>query len=165
MDLTARVGRVGKSLSYSLEGEAAFVTGDTTLGPTVDYPVHRIRQAGAVARATIRRSYFGGVVDFLFASGDANPDDGNQTAFKANPKLKTGLLLYRQVLAAQTGRAALTAGNPNLVGVPSPGLERVPTRGSFTNTCIRGCTSGRPTASKPTAGRCSRGAPRRSPIL
>lgn len=134
VDFTARYGRAGRTMSYSLEGEAAFVTGDTTLGPTVDFPVHKIRQYGAVARATLRRSYVGGALDFVFASGDANPDDGSQTAFKADPNFETGLLLYRQVLAAQTGRAAITAGDPNLVGVPSPGLERVPTRGSLTNT-------------------------------
>ncbi len=134
VDLTARYAGVLPWISYSLEGEIAFVGGDTTLGPTPEFPRHKLRQIGGAARLSVRRNHVGGVVDFLFASGDASPDDGEQTAFKADPNFETGLLLYRQVLAAQTGRGSITAANPDLVGVPSPGLERVPTRGSPTNT-------------------------------
>jgi hypothetical protein len=95
--------------------------------------VHRLRQIGGAVRAAARGRHGGAVLDMLFASGDGNPDDDLQTTFKADPNFETGLLLYRQVLAAQTGRAPITAGDPDLVGVPSPGLERVPTRGSPTN--------------------------------
>ncbi len=134
VDLTARYAGVFPWISYSLEGELAFIGGDTTLAPTTEFPRHKLRQIGGAARLSLRRSHVGGVLDFLFASGDGNPDDGEQSAFKADPNYETGLLLYRQVLAAQTGRAAITAANPDLVGVPSPGLERVPTRGAPTNT-------------------------------
>ena len=134
VDLTARYAGVLPWVSYSLEGEAAFVNGETTLGPTTEHPRHKVRQAAAAARFSVRRSYVGGVVDFLYASGDGNADDGSTTAFKADPNYEMGLLLFKQVIAAQTGRGAVTAANPDLVGVPAPGLERVPTRGSVTNT-------------------------------
>ena len=135
VDLTARYGwmRPPWVMSYSIEGEVAFVTGETTLAPTADFPVHRLRQVGAVVRAAARGNHAGGVLDFLYLSGDGNPDDEVQSAFKADPNFETGLLLYRHVLAAQTGRGAVTAANPELVGVPAEGLERVPTRGSPTN--------------------------------
>jgi hypothetical protein len=132
-DVTARYAGVLPSFSYSIESEFAFVVGETTLGPTPEVPVHRVRQVGGVVRGTLRRSHMGGVLDVIVASGDNNPDDALQGAFKADPNFETGLLLYRQVLAAQSGRAPVTASNPDLVGVPSPGLERVPTRGSLTN--------------------------------
>ena len=45
-----------------------------------------------------------------------------------------GMLLYRQVLSAQTGRGVATASDPELVGYPSAGIERFATRGSITNT-------------------------------
>ncbi len=134
VDLTARYGRVIGPVSLSIEGEAAIVTGETTIGPTPEHPAHDVRQLGLAARAAARGRHLGGVIDLLYASGDGNPDDGEQSAFRPDPSYEMGLLLYRQVLAAQTGRATVTAGDPALVGVPSPGLERVPTRGSATST-------------------------------
>lgn len=134
IDLTARYGRIRPNVSYSVEGEFAFITGQTTLSPTPDFPVHRLRQVGAAVRAAARWRYAGGVLDLLFASGDGSPDDDLQTAFKADPNFETGLLLFRHVLAAQTGRSAVTAANPELVGVPADDLDRLPTRGSPTNT-------------------------------
>lgn len=134
VDLTARYAGAVPAFQYTFESEVAFVVGETTLGPTAEFPVHRLRQIGGAARGSVRRRNVGGVLDILFATGDGKPDDGMQTAFKADPNFETGLLLYRQVIAAQTGRATVTAANPDLVGVPSQGLERVPTRGAPTNT-------------------------------
>ncbi|MEZ4312634.1 MAG: hypothetical protein R3F14_31810 [Polyangiaceae bacterium] len=134
VDLAARYARIVGNVNIALEGELAVVTGDTTLAPTPEFPVHRLRQIGGVLRASARGHHTGGVLDFLYLSGDGNPDDGVQSAFKADPNFETGLLLYRHILAAQTGRSSITAANLDLVGVPSEGLERLPTRGSPTNT-------------------------------
>lgn len=134
VDIAARYSRVLSTVSLSLEGELAIVAGDTTLAPTPELPKHDVLQIGAALRAAARFQSAGGVVDFLYASGDGSPDDRTQTAFKADPNYEMGMLLYRHVLAAQTGRGAVTAADLGLVGVPSPGLERVPTRGSPTNT-------------------------------
>ena len=69
----------------------------------------------------------------LFASGDQNLSDASQNGFKVNSHYEMGLLLFHEVLAAQTGRATSTAGNSQLVGKLPTGLARFPTRGSITN--------------------------------
>ncbi|HRI68227.1 MAG TPA: hypothetical protein PK156_28550 [Polyangium sp.] len=133
-DLTARHENVGPHYTISVEAEAAIVYGLTTVAATPEIPVQDILQFGTIVRGAVRTHHGGAVLDVLYASGDNNPYDKKQTAFRADPNLETGLLLYRYVLAAQTGRATATAGDPNLVGVASQGLERIPTRGSPTNT-------------------------------
>lgn len=130
--------RTGKKLGWygevSLAGEAAVIHGSTTLGPTVDFPKHDILQVGATVQARLDRQTYGLALDFLYASGDENFDDGEQNAFKVDPNYEFGLLLYRVVLAAQTGRAVVTAADPTLVGRPVPDLDRIPTRGAPSNT-------------------------------
>lgn len=134
IDFTARHESIGQYLTFSIEGEAALITGQTTVGATPEIPEQDILQFGAIVRAAMRARYGGTVLDVLYASGDNNPDDNKQTGFRADPNMEMGLLLYRYVIAAQTGRATATAGDPNLVGIPSRGLERIPTRGAPTNT-------------------------------
>ncbi len=114
--------------------EGALIRGSATLAPTIDHARHDVLQLGAAARAGVDFGRLGGIIDFLYASGDRNPDDGAQHAFRADPNYPTGLLLFRQVLAAHTGRAVATAGDPTLVGEAPPDLERFATRGSATNT-------------------------------
>ncbi|HHH26982.1 MAG TPA: hypothetical protein ENK57_01350 [Polyangiaceae bacterium] len=120
--------------SLEMESEAAFVIGDTELAPSVDFPVHEVRQLGVAARINAGVPWLGGVLDVLYASGDQNLDDDQQNAFRADPNFELGLLLFRQVLASQSARSQFTAGDPSLVGVPNENLERLPTRGSVTNT-------------------------------
>lgn len=134
IDLTARHEHVGRQFTFSVEGEAAIVFGTTTIAATPEIPVQDILQFGTIVRAAMRTRHGGAVVDVLYASGDNNPYDDKQTAFRADPNMEMGLLLYRYVLAAQTGRATATAGDPNLVGVAPQGLEHIPTRGAPTNT-------------------------------
>ncbi|MBK8254689.1 MAG: hypothetical protein IPK82_18760 [Polyangiaceae bacterium] len=136
VDFTARYSRVMPGYVVSMEGELAVVTGDTTLAPTPEFPVHKLRQIGAALRTTLRTHYFGGVIDLLYFSGDGNPDDQVQSAFKADPNFETGLLLFRYVMAAQTGRSAVTAANLELVGEPAQDLDRLPTRGSPSNAFV-----------------------------
>ena len=122
------------SAVYRVDGEAVFIWGETSLGPNTDFPVHTVRQLGAAVRASASFGNVGAVLDFLFASGDNNPDDEFQTAFKADQNYEMGLLLYRYVNAAQSGRSAVVAFDPDLSGYPSEDLDRIPTRGSVSNT-------------------------------
>ncbi|HVM94919.1 MAG TPA: hypothetical protein VMT89_00965, partial [Candidatus Acidoferrales bacterium] len=119
---------------FTLAAEGAIVTGSTTLGPTPDFHKHNLLQIGAVLRMSLDRGNHGGVFDFMFASGDENFDDKDQNAFKIDPNYEFGLLLFRQVMAAQTGRATVTASDPTLIGKPVPDLDRIPTGGSPSNT-------------------------------
>jgi len=123
--------QVGK---LSLAGEIAVVSGDTSFGPTPELPKHDILQIGVVVRAALDRGNHGFVTDLLIASGDQNFDDDEQNAFRMDPNFEVGLLLFRHVLAAQTGRAPVTAGDLGIVGRPVADLDRVPTGGSVANT-------------------------------
>lgn len=125
---------VGQKASLALEFETAFLLGGTDLAASPEHPEQPIRQLGVAARATFDAGKAGAVLDVTFASGDQNPDDGLQNAFKADPNYEMGLFLYRHVLSAQSGRSYTTGGDPDLVGVPSQGIERLPNRGSLTNT-------------------------------
>jgi hypothetical protein len=117
-----------------LGAEVAYIGGNATLGATATFPVQQVRQLGVLTRNSLDLGGFGFALDGAFASGDGNPDDATQNGFKADPNADMGLLLFRQVIAAQTARGSAMAGDPTLVGVPAPGVERLPTRGSFTNT-------------------------------
>jgi hypothetical protein len=120
--------------TWTIGGEFAAVRGTTSLAPTVDFPKHDIFQVGAAIKSGLDRGTHGVNLDFLFASGDENFDDRDQNAFKVDPNFEFGLILYRFVLAVQTARTTVTASDLTLVGRPVPDLDRIPTRGSPTNT-------------------------------
>ncbi|NUN15200.1 MAG: hypothetical protein HUU55_16355 [Myxococcales bacterium] len=126
----ADFGRFG---SLGVAAEAAIIFGETELGPTPVAPTHDVLQLGATLRASYDGGLGGAVLDVTYASGDQNFDDGKQNAFRADINHESGLLLYRYVLAAQTARFPITAADPELVGLPSEDLERLPTRGALTN--------------------------------
>jgi len=119
---------------FQAQSEVAYITGTTDLGPSSDFEQHDVRQLGAAFRAELDAGQFGSALDVLYASGDADLDNAQQNAFRADPNYEVGLLLYRQVLAAQSARGSATAADLTLVGVPAEDLDRVPTRGSATNT-------------------------------
>jgi len=121
-------------ITVKLEAEGVVVAGDTSLAPTMDYPSQHLLQLGAALRTSVSGSTLGGVLDVLFASGDQNMYDDTQHGFRPDPNYDFGLLLYRVVLAGQSGRGAGTAGDPMLVGYAAQGVDRIPTRGSATNT-------------------------------
>lgn len=133
-DLYLRTKHQLGSAEFQAQSELAYITGTTDLGPTSDFEQHDVRQLGAAFRAELDAGKFGSALDVLYASGDADLDNAQQNAFRADPNYEVGLLLYRQVLAAQTARGSATAADLTLVGVPAEDLDRVPTRGSATNT-------------------------------
>ena len=121
-------------LSLRLSTEVAVILGRTALAPSADFPEHDVFQLGAVIRAELKGERFGAVLDIVYASGDRDFDDQGQNAFRADRNFTLGLLLFRHVLAAQTGRSPVSASDPELVGYPADDLDRFPTRGSVTNT-------------------------------
>lgn len=133
VDLTAKAAIKIPGAQLGFETEWALVKGATELGATVEHPTHDILELGGAARASLDAGAFGTVIDFLYASGDRNPYDHSENAFRVDPNYAFGLLLFRQVMAAQSARTAGMAGDPLLVGVAQD-VERVPTRGSATNT-------------------------------
>lgn len=133
-DVAARAERKQGATTIKLEIEGVVIAGDTTLAPSMDFPSQDLLQFGGAVRATVAGPRVGGTVDVLVATGDQNPYDDTQHGFRPDPNYDLGLLLYRVVLAGQSGRGAGTAGDPELVGYPAQGVNRIPTRGSATNT-------------------------------
>lgn len=133
VDLTAKAATRADGVGVGLETEWAVIAGETGLGATVEHPTSKVLQVGGAARASIEAGALGAVIDFLYASGDQNPYDGKQNAFRADPNFSFGLLLFRQVMAAQSARGVGTASDPQLVGIATD-AERLATRGGATNT-------------------------------
>jgi len=70
-------------------------------------------------------------VEWGYASGDADPNDGVQKRFTFDPNHRVGLLLFDEVLRWSSARAAAIARDPLLANAsrPQPGLEYLPTGG------------------------------------
>ena len=135
IDATARTTlNTGESHELSLEAEVAYIFGNTTLAPNINFTDFDIRQWSAAFRGGWAFENFGFVLDAALASGDSNFDDEFQVAARFDPNYELGLLLFRQVLGAQTGRGVATASDPNLVGEPAEDIDRIATQGSVTNT-------------------------------
>jgi hypothetical protein len=133
-DLTASFRQETTEAVYTFEGEIAVIKGETTLAPSVDFPVHELSQMGLALRASADFGQFGGVLDMLLATGDDNFEDGVQAGFKVDNNYPLGLILHRFVLGAQSGRGTFTASNPELTGRPAEDLDRFPSQGAVTNT-------------------------------
>ena len=135
MDMYARTShKLGDEVKLTVEAEAVFIVGNTTLSPSPEFEEKSVMQVGAAIRGTVDAGWVGGVLDFLYASGDANLDDATQSAFKPDPNYEQGILFYRYVLAGMTGRATATASNKDVLGYAAQDLERFPTRESASNT-------------------------------
>ncbi len=136
IDLTGRLAIDLDGAELTLEAEGALTLGKTDFGGSREIPDLDVLQLGAVVRAGLAFDRFGGVLDLVFASGEPNTYDARATGFRADSNFETGLLLFRYVQAAQTGRGYATGADPLLVGAPPAGIERWPTRGGLTNALV-----------------------------
>jgi hypothetical protein len=123
----------GMAGTFSIAGEVAGIIGTTDLSPSVDFPQTDVRQLGAAVRAGWDAWRWGVVMDGVYASGDRNFDDGEQTGFRMDDNFHLGQLLHRYIWTAWTARGVVTASDPDLVGVPAEDLERLTSRGAVTN--------------------------------
>jgi hypothetical protein len=69
-------------------------------------------------------------VEYGYASGDADPYDGITRRFTMDQNHNVGLIMFDQVLAWKTARAATIAQDPRITYRPSPGLEFLPSEGA-----------------------------------
>ena len=122
------------SMTLTVEVESAVIIGTTELGSTPQYPEHDVLQVGLAARVGLDAGKLGGVLDFLYASGDANLGDAQQNAFKPDPNFELSLFAYRYVMAGLTARSVHTAFDKKITGYPNEDLDRFPTRESASNT-------------------------------
>ena len=74
-----------------------------------------------------------GSMDLGWAPGDNAPRDGTARGIRFDPGFKAGMILFEEVLAHLSAQAHDNASDPELLAVPSQGIERVPTNGSVHN--------------------------------
>lgn len=125
------------------EGEAAVITGSTNYVRTPELATRdqdeKLRSWGGqftlgyVRVARDGRDRWGDIVvsiEWGYATGDADPNDGVQRRFNFEPSHKVGLVLFDHVMAWTTARSAVNATDPTLVQRPNPGLQFHPSNGS-----------------------------------
>lgn len=109
--------------------EVAYIRGTTSCTRTVEFPVQEVEQLMLVARLGRKEEHVDVILEGGYASGDSNPEDGIQRRATMDPDHRVGLLLFPEVLAAQTARSAFLARSPELFGRPARGAELLPTNG------------------------------------
>jgi hypothetical protein len=117
-------------LTLRLAGEGVGVFGSTTAARALAASSHDIMQFGGAVRAGVDwRGFLLADLELGAATGDADTTDDRLLRFTFDPDHNVGLLLFEEVLAWQTARAATMGGSPDLVGAPPPGLDLLPTNG------------------------------------
>jgi hypothetical protein len=109
--------------------EAAYATGSTTYARTVERPEQSIRQLMAVLQLGRTSAKLDVVLEGGYASGDPNTEDAIQGRATIDPDHRVGLILFPEVMAAQSARSAYLAQSPALGARPSRGSELLPTNG------------------------------------
>jgi len=147
LDLTGNFSEpVAGSRAWVFGGfESALQVGDSTLAPTLEQTTSNQRESIAGMGATL---HLGAVftndaaaptrgqlvleLEWGWASGDADPYDGTDHRFEFDPSYNVGLLLFDEVLAWKTARAA-TIGEDELLGPrPRPESSQLASNGAVT---------------------------------
>jgi hypothetical protein len=121
------------------ESEVAAVLGSTDIAPEVLAPRNaRVERFGALARlgavatrgAGQRRwGKWGIMLEWGYASGDADPGDGVDRRFVTNPARRVGLILFDEVLRWKTARAQAALADQRTGQRPMAAAATLPTAG------------------------------------
>ncbi len=109
--------------------ETAYIRGATSLTRTATRPRADVEQFLLAAQLGRRHEQIDLVFEGGFASGDSNTEDGTERRGTFNPDHRVGLVLFPEVLAAMSARAAFLAQDPDTFGRPQPGAQLLPTNG------------------------------------
>lgn len=111
--------------------EVALVAGTTDVGRgTFTGPQDLLQYGGAAELGIERPGAFRFALEGGYASGDRNPLDGTQRTFTFNPSHRVGMILFPELLAWESARAAGVAGDPALAARAPTGLRLLPTNGA-----------------------------------
>ncbi|MCB9587496.1 MAG: hypothetical protein H6718_18995 [Polyangiaceae bacterium] len=116
-----------------LDAEAAYQHGTTELEPTGLLVKQDLRAFAWAGRTTLLADRLSVAIDSLFLSGDSDVQDGTATGFRADPNYQFGVVLFDQVVRAQSARSVATATDPAL-GAPLNQAERLATEGGAIDT-------------------------------
>ena len=109
--------------------EGAYFHGTANLARTTETPNQDVRQGVFALQVGREGETVDAVLEGGWSSGDANPDDDVQRRATMHPDHRIGLILFPELLAWSTARAANLARSDDLVGRPSPGSDLLPTDG------------------------------------
>jgi hypothetical protein len=122
------VGHAGDAeLFAALEAAAMFGRG--TLARNIYVPDHTFMQMGGVAQVGVNHKRVATTIEGGWTSGDADPFDDEIRRFTLSSDHNVGLVLFDEVIASQTARAATLAMDPELTGRAAPGVYLLPTDG------------------------------------
>jgi hypothetical protein len=114
---------------FFLAAEAALVLGTTSITRTPDRPSADVQQFLMAVQTGRTETHVDVIVEGGYATGDSNPEDGYERRATMDPDHRIGLVLFPEVLAMMTARAAFLAQDPTVSGRPSRGVELLPTNG------------------------------------
>jgi hypothetical protein len=97
-------------------------------------------QLGALAQLSYQRGRIAAALEGAWASGDADPLDDELRRFAFSSDHNVGLVLFDEVMAWQTARAATLATDPDLSGMPAPGVDLLPTDGGVAGSAYLSAT-------------------------
>jgi hypothetical protein len=109
--------------------EAAYFRGATSLTRTATRPRADVDQFLTAIQLGRRHPQIDLIFEGGYASGDSNTEDGVERRATFNPDHRVGLVLFPEVIAMQTARAAFLAQDPDTFGRPQPGAQLIPTNG------------------------------------
>lgn len=115
--------------NFFLSAEAAMVLGTTSITRTPDRPSADVQQFMAAVQTGRTETHLDIILEGGYASGDSNTEDGYERRATMDPDHRIGLVLFPEVLASMTARAAFLAQDPMTAGRPSRGSELLPTNG------------------------------------
>ena len=115
-------------LGFELVG----ITGTSTQARNENADELKLSQLGFALKGKYRVGAFSVLFDGGYASGDQNAADQHLDNLRFDRDYKVGLILFDQVMAYQSGRSAMRASDPSLVGRPPEGVDLLGTAGSIT---------------------------------
>ncbi|MCB9730732.1 MAG: hypothetical protein H6746_19835 [Deltaproteobacteria bacterium] len=126
---------LGRTLDLVVSAEAAALAGSVEEqaadGPTIRTT---LRQFGALARVALKAPATGleAALELGAASGDSDPLDGTDTAFRFDPAYRVGMILFEEVLARTTAaeRRDLLAADDS---IPRSRVDAYATQGAVSN--------------------------------
>jgi hypothetical protein len=109
--------------------EAAFFQGETSITRTPTRPRTEVQQLLFAAQLGRVAPDMDVILEGGYASGDSNTEDGVERRGTFDPDHRVGLVLFPEVIAWQSARAAWLAQSPDTFGRPARGAELIPTNG------------------------------------
>ncbi len=132
VDLSATYRILNGAYDVWLDGELAFIFGNSTFSKSVFHPGPLdVFSWGGTLRFGFASACFEGVFEFAAGSGDNNPFDEQIRGFNFNREFRAGLLMFREVLRTTTAVGAANVADPTFRGAPPAGYERIASGGAI----------------------------------